>query len=186
MNLIACMLQKRYFWFLLSHRFFLCWAFRWYMLYRNFWAASGMRSFCTISRFCAAESAATGPPSSARCTAIAHRTMRAGPTAAVRGRGRGAGNLPPHPHGAHPWRRGLTRRNLASSVSKIDTLQKGNQSRTAAPNGPVSPLGHPFDKISRKIAHSSLRSSHTIFREISLYVSLSSAQVRRRGRILIS
>ena len=77
MNLIACMLQKRYFWFLLSHRFFLCWAFRWYMLYRNFWAASGMRSFCTISRFCAAESAATGPPSSARCTAIAHRTMRA-------------------------------------------------------------------------------------------------------------
>ncbi len=69
---------------------------------------------------------------------------------------------------------------------KIDTLQKGNQSRTAAPNGPVSPLGHPFDKISRKIAHSSLRSSHTIFREISLYVSLSSAQVRRRGRILIS
>ena len=132
MNLIACMLQKRYFWFLLSHRFFLCWAFRWYMLYRNFWAASGMRSFCTISRFCAAESAATGPPSSARCTAIAHRTMRAGPTAAGRTRTRSRKFTAPSPwstptaariqNDRNTIRTKLVELGMAESTSNLDTL----------------------------------------------------------------
>ena len=35
------------------------------------------------------------------------------------------------------------------------SAQKGQQSRTAVPDAPVSPFGFPFDKISAKIAHSS-------------------------------
>ena len=49
---------------------------------------------------------------------------------------------------------------------------------------PQAALGWPFEKILRQIAHSSLRSSHTICRKISLVVSPSSAHVRRRRRIL--
>ena len=69
-------------------------------------------------------------------------------------------------------------------VEKLDTLQKGQQPRTALPNASVSPFGNPFDKILQQIAHSSLRSSHTICRKISLLVFPSSAHVRRRKRIL--
>src|SRR5699024_4602059 len=61
---------------------------------------------------------------------------------------------------------------------------KGQQPRTALPNASVSPFGIPFDKILRQIAHSSLCSSHTICRKISLVVSPSSAHVRRRRQIL--
>ena len=62
-------------------------------------------------------------------------------------------------------------------------LGRGLVSATAAPASPrcfcrrqraaLQPLGHPLDKILRQIAHSSLRSSHTICRKISLYVSAS-------------
>ncbi|MCI6519746.1 hypothetical protein MR478_00055, partial [bacterium] len=60
-----------------------------------------------------------------------------------------------------------------------DTLQKGDPSGTASPDRPVPPFENPLDKILREIAHSSLCSSHTISRKISLSVSPSSAQVRR-------
>src|SRR5699024_10604573 len=66
----------------------------------------------------------------------------------------------------------------------LDTLQKGQQPRTALPNAAISPFGNPFDKILRQIAHSEQSSSHTICRKISLSVSPSSAHVRRRRRIL--
>ena len=32
-------------------------------------------------------------------------------------------------------------------VEKLDKLQKGEQPRTAVPDGPIPPLGHPLDKI---------------------------------------
>ena len=51
-------------------------------------------------------------------------------------------------------------------------MQKGEQSRTAVPDGPIPPLGHPLDKIGSQIAHSSQDSSHTICHPISLYVSV--------------
>ena len=41
-------------------------------------------------------------------------------------------------------------------VEKLDTLQKGQQPRTAAPNASISPFGNPFDKILPETAHSSL------------------------------
>src|SRR5699024_10389791 len=69
-------------------------------------------------------------------------------------------------------------------VEELDTLQKGQQPRTALPNAAISPFGNPFDKILRQIAHSEHSSSHTICRKISLSVSPSSAHVRRRRRIL--
>ena len=73
----------------------------------------------------------------------------------------------------------------AFSVSRNSTRCKGGQQpRTAAPNASISPFEIPFDKILRQIAHSSLRSSHTICRKISLSVSPSSAHVRRRRRFL--
>jgi len=54
---------------------------------------------------------------------------------------------------------------------------------SASLHPPQAALGFAaFDKISRQIAHSSLRSSHTICRKISLYVSPSPAHVRRRRR----
>ena len=75
----------------------------------------------------------------------------------------------PQPDGCGPQR-----------VEKLDTLQRGQQPRTAAPNASISPFGVPFDKISRQIVHSEQSSSHTICREISLSVSPLSAHVRRR------
>ena len=51
----------------------------------------------------------------------------------------------PQPDGCGPQR-----------VEKLDTLQRGQQPRTAAPNASISPFGIPFDKILRQIAHSSL------------------------------
>ena len=65
-------------------------------------------------------------------------------------------------------------------VEFLDTLQKGQQPRTAAPTASVSPFGNPFDKILRQIAHSEHSSSHTICRKISLSVSPSSAHCARR------
>ena len=73
----------------------------------------------------------------------------------------------------------------AQRVEELDTLQKGQQARTAAPNASISPFGNPFDKILRQTAHSEQSSSHTICRKISLSVSPSSAHVRRRRRFLI-
>ena len=73
----------------------------------------------------------------------------------------------------------------AQRVEELDTLQKGQQPRTAAPNASISPFGNPFDKILRQTAHSEQSSSHTICRKISLSVSPSSAHVRRRRRFLI-
>ena len=36
---------------------------------------------------------------------------------------------------------------MPQRVEKLDTLQKGEQSRTAVPDGPIPPLEHPLDKI---------------------------------------
>ncbi len=72
----------------------------------------------------------------------------------------------------------------AQRVEELDTLQKGQQARTAAPNASISPFGNPFDKILRQTAHSEQSSSHTICRKISLSVSPSSAHVRRRRQFL--
>src|SRR5699024_5983034 len=68
-------------------------------------------------------------------------------------------------------------------------LERRLHSATAAPAPPRCirrrrrSASQPFDKILRQIAHSSLRSSHTICRKISLSVSPSSAHVRRQRRI---
>ena len=43
----------------------------------------------------------------------------------------------------------------AQRVEELDTLQKGQQARTAAPNASISTFGNPFDKILRQTAHSS-------------------------------
>ena len=74
------------------------------------------------------------------------------------------------------------------SVSRNSTRCKRGNSRPrlriASPTASISPFGNPFDKILRQIAHSVLCPSHTICRKISRYVSVSSAYVRRYGRIL--
>ena len=47
-------------------------------------------------------------------------------------------------------------------VEKLDKLQKGQQSRTAEPDAPVSPFGFPFDKILRQIAQSAYSLLHNL------------------------
>ena len=57
----------------------------------------------------------------------------------------------------------------ACSVPSASTRCKGGNSRARQlPNAAISPFGIPFDKILWQIAHSSLRSSHTICHKISL------------------
>ena len=81
--------------------------------------------------------------------------------------------------GSRIARRALGRR-LRSATAAPASPRCIRRRRRSAPQ----PFGFPFDKISRQIAHLSLRSSYTICRKISLLVSLSSAHVRRQRRII--